>query len=153
MCPYVQCNYTSFMRIITTTGLNQAENFARQGLSLFQTPRSPTTIQRGTTTIAISHTGVPATPPSLRPNASFQQPQRRTVSLAALYQGLLYQGVIAPAGSNTISSTNDREAAPAASLLMWIDGVKWTKGRSERLRPPHRRGACSKGLRTLRNET
>ena len=121
------------MRIITTTDLNQAENFARQVLRLFQTPRSPTTIQRGTTTIAISHTGVPATPLSLRPNASSQQPQRRTVSLAALYQG-----VIAPAGLNTISSTNenDRGAAPAASLLMWIDGVKWTKGRSERLRPP-----------------
>ena len=134
----MQCNYTSFMRIITTTGLNQAENFARQILRLFQTPRSPTTIQRGTTTIAISHTGVPAPPPSLRPNASSQQPQRRTVSLDALYQGLIYQGVIAPAGLNTISLTNenDREAAPAASLLMWIDRVKWTKGRSERLRPP-----------------
>ena len=134
----MQCNYTFFMRIITTTGLNQAENFARHVLRLFQTPRSPTTIQRGTTTIAISHTGAPATPPSLRPNASSQQPQRGMVSLAALYQGLIYQGVITLVGLNTISSTNenDREAAPAASLLMWIDRVKWTKGRSERLRPP-----------------
>src|SRR5262252_4962859 len=101
------------MWIITTRGLNQAENLARQVLRLFQTPRSPTTIQRGTTRIAISHTGVPATPPSFRPNASSQQPQRRTVSLAALYQGLIYQGVIAPAGLNTISSTNENDREPA----------------------------------------
>ena len=151
----MQCNYTSFMRIITTTGLNQAENFARQVLRLFQTPRSPTTIQRGTTTIAISHTGVPAPPPSLRPNASSQQPQRRTVSLDALYQGLIYQGVIALAGLNTISSTsgNDREAAPAASSF---DVDRWCevdKGPQRAAAAPHRRGACSKGLLTLRNET